>query len=139
MTIKSIKKVNKEFTNAVTQEKWIMEKGRLRREGASISKFEDVTNNSTNYFDILQGNPTPTPTPTPTPMPTGSLIYTFTKTFYEFLHDGCMIFYHSYKLPNTTNIYIATMISFCMIIGLRLKLNQVDHTTDYGPLDWPSN
>ena len=37
---------NKEFTNAVTQEKWIMEKGRLRREGASISKFEDVTNNS---------------------------------------------------------------------------------------------
>tara|TARA_Y100000389_G_scaffold204506_1_gene257508 strand:+ start:15151 stop:18276 length:3126 start_codon:yes stop_codon:yes gene_type:complete len=32
---------NKEFTNAVTQEKWIMEKGRLRREGESISKFED--------------------------------------------------------------------------------------------------
>ena len=34
---------NKEFTNAVTQEKWIMEKGRLRREGESISKFEDNT------------------------------------------------------------------------------------------------
>ena len=27
---------NREFTNAVTQEKWIMEKGRLRREGESI-------------------------------------------------------------------------------------------------------
>tara|TARA_B100000073_G_C23742583_1_gene574179 strand:- start:661 stop:3741 length:3081 start_codon:yes stop_codon:yes gene_type:complete len=34
---------NKEFTNAVTQEKWIMEKGILRREGESISKFEDNT------------------------------------------------------------------------------------------------
>ncbi len=33
---------NREFTNAVTQEKWIMEKGRLRREGESISKFEDT-------------------------------------------------------------------------------------------------
>ena len=32
---------NKEFTNAVTQEKWIMEKGRLRREGESISKEEE--------------------------------------------------------------------------------------------------
>ena len=29
---------NKEFTNAVTSEKWIMEKGRLRREGESIEK-----------------------------------------------------------------------------------------------------
>ena len=34
---------NREFTNAVTQEKWIMEKGRLRREGESIVK-EDNTN-----------------------------------------------------------------------------------------------
>ena len=31
---------NREFTNAVTQEKWIMEKGRLRREGESIAKEE---------------------------------------------------------------------------------------------------
>jgi elongation factor 3 len=31
---------NKEFTNAVTQEKWIMEKGRLRKEGESIEKKE---------------------------------------------------------------------------------------------------
>ena len=29
---------NKEFTNAVTSEKWIMEKGRLRKEGESIEK-----------------------------------------------------------------------------------------------------
>ena len=34
---------NREFTNAVTQEKWIMEKGRLRREGESIVK-EDAGN-----------------------------------------------------------------------------------------------
>tara|TARA_B100001287_G_scaffold212840_1_gene181642 strand:- start:100 stop:732 length:633 start_codon:yes stop_codon:yes gene_type:complete len=34
---------NREFTNAVTQEKWIMEKGQLRREGESIVK-EDNTN-----------------------------------------------------------------------------------------------
>jgi elongation factor 3 len=31
---------NREFTNAVTTEKWIMEKGRLRREGESIAKEE---------------------------------------------------------------------------------------------------
>ena len=35
---------NKEFTNAVTQEKWIMEKGQLRREGESIN------NNGDEYF-----------------------------------------------------------------------------------------
>ena len=29
---------NKEFTNAVTTEKWIMEKGRLRKEGESVAK-----------------------------------------------------------------------------------------------------
>ena len=32
---------NREFANAVSQEKWIMEKGNLRREGASIEKEED--------------------------------------------------------------------------------------------------
>ncbi len=32
---------NKEFTNAVTTEKWIMEKGRLRREGESVAKEEE--------------------------------------------------------------------------------------------------
>ena len=32
---------NREFTNAVTTEKWIMEKGRLRREGESIDREED--------------------------------------------------------------------------------------------------
>ena len=29
---------NKEFTNAVTTEKWIMEKGRLHKEGESVDK-----------------------------------------------------------------------------------------------------
>jgi elongation factor 3 len=33
---------NREFTNAVTQEKWIMEKGRLRREGESVREEETV-------------------------------------------------------------------------------------------------
>merc|ERR1711991_115969 len=32
---------NREFTNAVTTEKWIMEKGRLRREGESVAKEEE--------------------------------------------------------------------------------------------------
>tara|TARA_X000000950_G_C13641970_1_gene547969 strand:- start:109 stop:774 length:666 start_codon:yes stop_codon:yes gene_type:complete len=32
---------NREFTNAVTTEKWIMEKGRLRREGESIGKEDE--------------------------------------------------------------------------------------------------
>ena len=32
---------NKEFTNAVTTEKWIMEKGRLRKEGESVEKKEE--------------------------------------------------------------------------------------------------
>jgi len=42
---------NKEFTNAVTQEKWIMEKGRLRREGESINKNEDTKKDSLNFKD----------------------------------------------------------------------------------------
>ena len=33
---------NKEFTNAVTTEKWIMEKGRLRKEGESVAKETEV-------------------------------------------------------------------------------------------------
>jgi elongation factor 3 len=32
---------NREFANAVSQEKWIMEQGRLRREGESIAKEEE--------------------------------------------------------------------------------------------------
>ena len=32
---------NREFTNAVTQEKWIMEKGRLRVEGQSLEKEDE--------------------------------------------------------------------------------------------------
>ena len=35
---------NREFTNAVTTEKWIMEKGRLRREGESLDREEDKKN-----------------------------------------------------------------------------------------------
>ena len=48
---------NKEFTNAVAQEKWIMEKGRLRKEGESIVKepedsFEIKTKDDV-VFDAL--------------------------------------------------------------------------------------
>ena len=35
---------NKEFANAVAEEKWIMEKGYLRKEGESVSKFEEEKN-----------------------------------------------------------------------------------------------
>ena len=35
---------NREFTNAVTTEKWIMEKGRLHKEGESVEKKTDETN-----------------------------------------------------------------------------------------------
>ena len=35
---------NREFTNAVTQEKWIMEKGQLRKEGESIEKKKEGEN-----------------------------------------------------------------------------------------------
>lgn len=35
---------NREFTNAVTQEKWIMEKGQLRKEGESIEKKKEDEN-----------------------------------------------------------------------------------------------
>ncbi len=37
---------NREFTNAVTTEKWIMEKGRLRKEGESVGKDEDEKKDS---------------------------------------------------------------------------------------------
>lgn len=33
---------NREFTNAIAQEKWIMEKGLLRREGESLAAIEEV-------------------------------------------------------------------------------------------------
>merc|ERR1712110_151857 len=36
---------NREFANAVSQEKWIMEQGRLRREGESICKEEEGNGN----------------------------------------------------------------------------------------------
>ena len=42
---------NKEFTNAVTQEKWIMEKGQLRREGESINKNDDEKKNTLEFKD----------------------------------------------------------------------------------------
>jgi len=48
---------NKEFTNAVTTEKWIMEKGRLRKEGESIAKIEEgnseIKNREETVFDAL--------------------------------------------------------------------------------------
>jgi elongation factor 3 len=37
---------NREFANAVSQEKWIMEAGRLRREGESIAKEEEGNGNA---------------------------------------------------------------------------------------------
>jgi len=36
---------NREFANAVSQEKWIMEAGRLRREGESVAKEEEADGN----------------------------------------------------------------------------------------------
>ena len=36
---------NREFANAVSQEKWIMEKGRLRREGESLANLEEEDSN----------------------------------------------------------------------------------------------
>ena len=42
---------NKEFTNAVTQEKWIMEKGQLRREGESINNKDDEKKNTLEFKD----------------------------------------------------------------------------------------
>ena len=44
---------NREFTNAVTQEKWIMEKGRLRKEGESIEKADEKEKDN-----LLGGNET---------------------------------------------------------------------------------
>ena len=44
---------NREFTNAVTQEKWIMEKGRLRKEGESVEKEEEKEKDK-----LLGGNET---------------------------------------------------------------------------------
>ena len=44
---------NKEFTNAVTQEKWIMEKGRLRKEGESVSVHEEDKNKMKNQDEVV--------------------------------------------------------------------------------------
>ena len=44
---------NREFTNAVTQEKWIMEKGRLRKEGESIAKEEEKNNSLEKQNEVV--------------------------------------------------------------------------------------
>ena len=45
---------NREFTNAVTQEKWIMEgEGSFLREGESISKFEDKTDTNAGDDEVV--------------------------------------------------------------------------------------
>ena len=41
---------NREFANAVTQEKWIMEGGKLRREGTSLEKVEENIGNKNKEF-----------------------------------------------------------------------------------------
>jgi len=50
---------NREFANAVSQEKWIMEAGQLRREGESIVKDEEKQGNALIGDDVIfdsQGN-----------------------------------------------------------------------------------
>jgi elongation factor 3 len=42
---------NREFANAVAQEKWIMEAGKLRREGASIEKEEEKMDRGNKQMD----------------------------------------------------------------------------------------
>ena len=42
---------NREFANAVAQEKWIMEAGKLRREGASVEKEEDKPKSGNKEMD----------------------------------------------------------------------------------------
>ena len=44
---------NREFANAVSQEKWIMEKGRLRREGESIANQEEEDKSSKQVKDNI--------------------------------------------------------------------------------------
>ena len=45
---------NKEFANAVSQEKWIMEKGLLRKEGESITTKEDIAGGEIIADDIVK-------------------------------------------------------------------------------------
>ena len=46
---------NKEFANAVSQEKWIMEKGNLRKEGESVDKnAAEATKKSKYYIDLAR-------------------------------------------------------------------------------------
>ena len=44
---------NKEFTSAIVQEKWIMEKGMLRREGESVEAITEHTNSITEKNEIV--------------------------------------------------------------------------------------
>ena len=45
---------NKEFANAVSQEKWIMEKGQLRKEGESVTTKEDTSSNNIITDDVVK-------------------------------------------------------------------------------------
>ena len=93
--------------------------------------YDEISHHSTDYWGIVSGSQSGSPT--------GSQDkWLLVKTFEEFLNDTCYIFYHSHALPKTTNLYLATIVGFCFIIAFRMKLNQIDYTTDYGPLDWAS-
>ena len=91
--------------------------------------YNDLSARSTDYWGIVTKS-------------TGSAgsqdTWWLIKTFDEFIKDTCYIFYHSYTLPKTTSLYLVTILGFSFIIAIRLKLNQIDFTTDYGPLDWAS-
>lgn len=47
---------NREFANAVSQEKWIMEAGRLRREGESVAKGDDDGNGNEAPDEIVDAS-----------------------------------------------------------------------------------
>jgi elongation factor 3 len=47
---------NREFANAVSQEKWIMEAGRLRREGESIAKEDENADTNVAPDDIIDAS-----------------------------------------------------------------------------------
>jgi len=47
---------NREFANAVSQEKWIMEAGRLRAEGESVGKDEEVQEGQKEEIRDASGN-----------------------------------------------------------------------------------
>ena len=94
--------------------------------------YDNLSTHSTDYWGIVTKS-------SGSPGSAGSQdTWWLIKTFDEFIKDTCYIFYHSYTLPKTTSLYLVTILGFSFVIAIRLKLNQIDFTTDYGPLDWTS-